>query len=68
MTAWMRCARRVRWLQPRAHLIADAARQRAKGRIQQAVLVAEVMGDQAGRYVGAARDLRERRAHKAKFS
>ena len=60
-------ARGAHLAQARTDLIAHAPRQRSKRRIQQTILVAEVVSDQARRHAGAGGNLRKRRAHVPKF-
>jgi hypothetical protein len=47
------------------HAIAQPRDERAESSLQQAVLVAEIVGDQPGRDIGSAGDLRQRRADEA---
>ena len=53
--------------QPRPDMMFHSSRQGAKSRVQQTVLVAEIMRHQAGRDPRAARDLGERRADESQF-
>ena len=60
-------ARRVRLLQALPHAYRQRARQRTERRLEQAVLVLEVMCDQARRDVGTAGNLRQSCADPADF-
>src|SRR4029077_21045307 len=61
--AWSVCE-----CEPRAYPHGERAGERAKGRLEQAVLVAEVMGDKPRGHCRATRDFRKSRADVADFS
>jgi hypothetical protein len=60
-------ARRVCQSQVRAYPVVDPPAERAERRLEESVLVAEIVGDEARRDAGAPRDLRERGADEAEL-